>query len=155
MALLVHGYSILFKYQRSWRQRLGDRLILSTWLLNASTHIKYPIRWYYSFCFNCQIWLKNSWGEGESYIYPPPPAAFFFFLTYCIVISSFLKLFLSVWRISFRHSLGVGLGTDSLHFPSSGKVSFSLHTWRIFFLGIEFGVDSFILSALENVLNLM
>lgn len=91
--------------------------------LLSSTHMEHSMSRYYSWCLNHHTWFRIH-EMTESLLNLPFPC--FFFLPTALLFLPFWSHFLSVWRISLRPSLRLGLlGTDSLSFPSSENVFFS------------------------------
>ena len=94
--------------------------------LLSSTHMEHSMSWYYSWCLNHHTWLRIHEMRDSLLNLPFPCLFFFFFLPTALLFLPFWSHFLSLWRISLRHSLRLGLlGTDSLSFPSSENVFFS------------------------------
>ena len=120
--------------------------------LLSFTHMEHSMSWYYSCCFNHHTWFRIHEKRDSllNLLFPCPPP--FLFLPTALLFLPFWSHFLSVWRISLRHSLRLGLlGTDSLGFLHLRMSFFPLHTWRIFLWRIEYRADSFFfLSTLEK-----
>lgn len=106
-------------------------------------HFKFSsIRWY-NFCFSQQKWFIKLMARRMVYYIH---LFFFLIFSFLLVLSDlFFYHFLSVCRIPFSHSVGVGLlVTNSFSFPLSENIFISPLS-LIVLSDIEFVVDSFFL----------